>query len=182
LVKNGATRGQKQARWRACGRSSALNPGTASVELDAPPALFETATRALAEENALRAPGRIGPIDTATAWARLHRAAVHGRLVRLARWHNRPLTACQRDALGRFVHTKEHTLLPAQRVCETYGAAWMWSACAPVWRLVVAFVVGKRPPARANLLLERVAPVTDDRIPFCTSDQLAESRPTLRPG
>src|SRR5439155_9759158 len=42
LVKNGATRGQKQALCRACGRSIALNYGTASFELDSDPAIFET--------------------------------------------------------------------------------------------------------------------------------------------
>jgi len=59
LVKNGTTRGQKQALCRACGRSIALNTGTAYFELDAAPALFDTAIRALAEGNSLRATGRI---------------------------------------------------------------------------------------------------------------------------
>jgi hypothetical protein len=45
--------------------------------------------------------------------------------------------------------------------------------------LVVAFVVGKRTQAEANLLLERVAHVTTDLIPFLTSDQLAEYRTAL---
>jgi len=40
-----------------------------------------------------------------------------------------------------------------------------------VWRLVVAFVVGQRTQESANLLLDRVAYVTDDHIPFFTSDQ-----------
>jgi len=81
--------------------------------------------------------------------------------------------------LWSFVHTKEQNLLTAKLVCETYGDAWIWIAFAPVWRLVVAFVVGKRTQASANLLLERVAHVTDDRIPFFTSDQLAEYRTAL---
>ncbi len=59
LVKNGTTRGQKQALCRACGRSIALNTGTAYFELDAAPTLFDTAIRALAEGNSLRATGRI---------------------------------------------------------------------------------------------------------------------------
>jgi hypothetical protein len=52
-------------------------------------------------------------------------------------------------------------------------------AFAPEWRLVVACVVGKRTQAEANLLLERVAPVTTDLIPVFTSDQLAEYRIAL---
>lgn len=83
LVKNGATRGQKQALCRACGRSVALTYGTAYFELDADPAIFETAIRALAEGHSLRATGRIVQIDKDTAWAWLHRAAVQCRLVML---------------------------------------------------------------------------------------------------
>lgn len=54
------------------------------------------------------------------------------------------------------------------------GDAWVWIAFASGWHLVVAFVVGKRSQSQANRLLERVAYVTDDHIPFFTSDQLAE--------
>lgn len=48
----------------------------------------------------------------------------------------------------------------------------MWLAFAPEYRLIIAFVVGKRSQASANLLLERVKYVSDDAIPFFTSDQL----------
>ena len=179
LVKNGTTRGQKQALCRACGRSIALNTGTAYFELDAAPALFDTAIRALAEGNSLRATGRIVQIDKDTACAWLHRAAVQCRLVMLYLWQGLSVTECQLDELWSFVHTKEHNLITAKLVCETYGDAWIWLAFAPVWRLVLAFVVGKRTQASANLLLERVAQVTDERLPFFTSDQLAEYRTAL---
>ena len=43
-----------------------------------------------------------------------------------------------------------------------------------MWRLVLAFVVGKRDQESANLLLDRVKQVTDEHIPFFTSDQLPE--------
>jgi IS1 family transposase len=156
-----------------------LSSGTAYYELDAAPALFETAIRALAEGNSLRATGRIVQIDKDTACAWLHRAALHCRVVMLYLWQELPVTECQLDELWSFVHTKEQNLLTAKLVCETYGDAWVWIAFAPVWRLVVAFVVGKRSQASANLLLERVARVTDERIPFFTSDQLAEYRTAL---
>src|SRR5437660_11204410 len=84
LVKNGTTRGQKQAVCRACGRSIALNTGTAYFELDAAPAIFATAIRALAEGNSLRATGRIVQIDKDTACAWLHRPAWQARLVMLS--------------------------------------------------------------------------------------------------
>lgn len=179
LVKNGATRGQKQALCRACGRSVALHYGTAYFDLDADPAIFETAIRALAEGNSLRATGRIVQIDKDTACAWLHRAAIHSRLVMLYLWRNLTVTECQLDELWSFVHTKEQHLETAKLVCATYGDAWIWIAFAPVWRLVLAFVAGKRTQASANLLLERVAYVTDATIPFFTSDQLPEYRSAL---
>ena len=179
LVKNGATRGQKQALCRACGRSVALNYGTAYFELDSDPAIFETTIRALAEGVSLRSTARIIQIDKDTACAWLHRAAQHCRLVMLHLWHNLPVSECQLDELWSFVHTKEQNLHAAKLWCETYGDAWVWIAFAPVWRLVLAFVVGKRTQASANLLLERVVHVTDDQVPFFTSDQLAEYRTAL---
>jgi len=179
LVKNGATRGQKQALCRACGRSIALNYGTAYFELDSDPAIFETAVRALAEGVSLRSTARIIQIDKDTACAWLHRAAQHSRLVLLSLWRELPISECQLDELWSFVHTKEQNLYAAKLFCETYGDAWVWVAFAPIWRLVLAFVVGKRTQESANLLLERVVHVSDGRIPFFTSDQLAEYRTAL---
>ena len=179
LVKNGATRGQKQALCRACGRSVALNYGTAYFELDSDPAIFEMTVRALAEGVSLRSVARIIQIDKDTACAWLHRAAQHCRLLMLHLWHNLPVRECQLDELWSFVHTKEQNLQAAKLFCETYGDAWVWIAFAPVWRLVLAFVVGKRTQQSANLLLERVVHVSDDHIPFFTSDQLAEYRTAL---
>jgi len=153
--------------------------GTAYWDLNADPAIFETAVRALAEGNSLRSTARIVQIDKDTACDWLDRAAQHCRLVMLYLWHDLPVTECQLDELWSFVHTKEQNLATAQLVRETYGDAWVWVAFAPVWRLVVAFVVGKRNQANANLLLERVEYVTDATIPFFTSDQLAEYRTAL---
>ena len=52
------------------------------------------------------------------------------------------------------------------------GDAWVWIAFAPVWRLVAAFVVGKRDQEHANVLLKRLHAVSCEYIPFFTSDQL----------
>jgi IS1 family transposase len=109
----------------------------------------------------------------------LDRAAQHCRKVLLDLWRDLPVTECQLDELWSFVHTKESHLAMAKRVCETYGDAWIWMAFAPVWRLVLAFVVGKRTQESANLLLHRVAHVTAQRLPLFTSDQLPEYRTAL---
>jgi len=179
LVRNGTTHGQPQARCRLCGRSITVTEGTAYFGLESDPALFELAVRALAEGNSLRSTGRIVQIDKDTACAWLDRAARHCRLVMLHLWHRLPVSECQLDELWSFVHTKERNLATAQQVCASYGDAWVWVAFAPVWRLVLAFVAGKRTQASANLLLERVAAVTDERVPFFTSDQLPEYRLAL---
>jgi IS1 family transposase/transposase-like protein len=179
LVKNGSSHGQKQALCRECGASVSLRYGTAYSDLNADPVIFETAVRALAEGNSLRSTARIVQIDKDTACDWLHRAACHCRLVMLSLWQELAVLECQLDELWSFVHTKEGNLETAKRVCATYGDAWIWVAFAPLWRLVLAFVVGARTQESANLLLERVVAVTNRGIPFFTSDQLAEYPPAL---
>lgn len=179
LVRNGTSRGYPQALCKACGSSVSMRYGTAYLNLEADPAIFETAVRALAEGNSLRATGRIVQIDKDTVCNWLERAGQHCRLVQLYLWRNLHVTECQLDELWSFVHTKEHRLPFAKVYDETYGDTWVWVAFAPVWHFVVAFVVGKRDQEHANLLLQRVAHVTDAHIPFFTSDQLPEYRTAL---
>ena len=174
LVKNGATYGQPQALCKSCGSSVTLNYATAYYGLESDPVIFETAVRALAEGNSIRATGRILQIDKDTVCDWLNRAALHCRSVMLYFWSQLHVTECQLDELWSFVHTKEGHLPFAQIYCDTYGDAWVWLAFAPVWRLVLAFVVGKRIQENADLLLDRVKDVTDEHIPFFTSDQLPE--------
>lgn len=152
---------------------------TAYYELDAEAAIFELAVRALAEGNSLRSTGRIVEVDKDTVCAWLNRAALQCRLVMLYFWQQLHLTECQLDELWSFVHTKEANLPGAKLLCETYGDAWVWIAFAPVWRMVVAFVVGKRSQENATLLLRRVEAVTDQHIPFFTSDQLPAYKAAL---
>ena len=179
LVKNGSSHGQRQALCRGCGTSVTVRYGTAYWDLNADPVLFEMAIRALAEGNSLRSTARIIQIDKDTACDWLNRAAQHCRLVMLYLWRDLPVTECQLDELWSFVHSKEPHLAAAKLFCTTYGDAWVWIAFAPLWRLVLAFVVGKRTQANAHLLLERVAHVTTAAIPFFTSDQLAAYRTAL---
>ena len=172
LVKNGSSYGQAQALCKACGSSVALSYATAYYGLESDPAIFEMAVRALAEGNSIRATGRIVQIDKDTVCDWLRRAALHCRAVVLYLWRHLHVAECQLDELWSFVHTKEDHLPWAKLDCETYGDAWVWVAIAPVWRLVLAFVVGKRTQQSADLLLQRVKAVTDAHVPFFTSDQL----------
>jgi len=88
LVKNGSNRGYKQAACRACGQSVMLRYGTAYFELEADPAIFDIAIRALAEGNSLRSTARIVHSDKDTVGAWLDRAA-------LQRLPGRPDPACR---------------------------------------------------------------------------------------
>jgi IS1 family transposase/transposase-like protein len=174
MVKNGSSYGQPQALCKGCGCSVTLNYATAYYGLESDPVIFETAVRALAEGNSIRATGRIFQVDKDTVCDWLDRAALHCRSVALYYWNRLQVTECQLDELWSFVHTKEAHLPYAKLFCESYGDAWVWLAVAPVSRLVLAFVIGKRTQENANLLLDRVKAVTDEHIPFFTSDQLPE--------
>src|SRR5688500_18146931 len=74
LVKIGFSHGQPQALCRACGQSVTVRYGTAYWDLNAEPAIFEMAIRALAEGNSLRSTARIVQIDKDTACDWLDRA------------------------------------------------------------------------------------------------------------
>jgi len=139
------------------------------------------ASRALAEGNALRRTARMVHMAQDTACDGWDRAAQHGRQVLRYRWRDWPVTACQLDEWWRVVQTQEPHLAMAKRGCETSGEAWIGTALAPVGRLVLACVVGKRPQERAHLWLKRVAHVTAQRLPWFTSDPWPASRTALRP-
>ena len=53
LVKNGTSRGYKQALCRVCGQSVFLRYGTAYFELEADPLIFDTAIRAVTPQDRL---------------------------------------------------------------------------------------------------------------------------------
>lgn len=171
LVRNGSSRGEPQARCRACGGTVTLRYGTAYYGLEAAPVQFETALRALAEGNSLRATARIVEVDKDTVCAWLDRGARHCRAVLLSLWRNLPVAECQLDELWSFIHTKQENLPGAKAYLDTYGDAWVWLAFAPVWRLVLGFVIGKHDQTQADRLVEQIAWVTDDTVPFFTSDQ-----------
>ena len=174
MVKNGTCHGQPQALCKGCGSSVVLNYATAYYGLESDAVIFETAVRALAEGNSIRATGRIFEIDKDTVCDWLIRASLHCRSVVLYFWNQLHVDECQLDELWSFVHTKEAHLPCAKIYCESFGDAWVWLAFDPISRLVVAFVIGKRTQENANLLLDRVKDVTDAHIPFFTSDQLPE--------
>ena len=67
----------------------------------------QTAVRALAAGNALRATARSVHMDKETVCAWLHRVADHCRTRMLYFWRDLHVSACQLDALWSAVPTKE---------------------------------------------------------------------------
>ena len=178
-VNHGARHGQPHAVCRACGGRVTGRYGSASGDLPAEPVLCATAVRAWAAGPSLRSPGRMVPIDKATAGDWVNRAAQPGRLVLLSRWRAWPVAECQVDEGGRWVPAKDAPLALAKRGCETSGEAWRWRAFAPVGRVVLACVVGKRPHEPATRLVPRVAQVPEARRPVVPREQGPESRLAL---
>ncbi|MBF0584158.1 MAG: helix-turn-helix domain-containing protein [Magnetococcales bacterium] len=164
---------------RSCGRSVFLRYGTAYFGLESDPAIFEMATRALAEGNSLHSTARIVGIDPETVHDWLDMSAQHCRQVMMYFWRDLPVSECQLDELWSFVHTKEGNLEAAKLFHETYGDAWVWVAFAPEWRLFLGFVIGKRTQNNANIMIKRVHHIINGRLPLFTSDQLPEYRTAL---
>ncbi len=59
-----------------------------------------------------------------------------------------------------------------EKILAHYGDAWVWCAFDPVNKLLPVVVVGKRTKKNAKKLVTKLDEVTDDTIPFFTSDEL----------
>ena len=172
LVWNGSSRGYRQLLCRHCRTAVSLRRGTAYARVEVDARIFTIVMRALAEGNSLRGTGRIIGVDKDTVCAWLDRAGQHCQKVTTYLFDQLHITECQLDELWSFVRKKETHLTPAEKVLALYGDAWVWIAFAVSWRLVTAFVVGKRCQENADLLIERLQVVSCGFIPFFISDQL----------
>ena len=159
--------------------SARQGPAYFGVRAEEPHATI--AMRALAEGNSLRGPGRIVEIDKETVCDWLDRAGRPCRAVPTSLFDTLPITECQVDELWSFVRKKEAHLTAAEKVLARYGDAWVWIAFAPAWRLVAAFVGGKRDQEPAHVLLKRLQAVSCGYLPFFTSDQLPHDAHDLFP-
>ena len=144
LVRRGADRGIPRLLCTKCKGTFSARQGTAYFGVHAEEPNYTIAMRALAEGNSLRGTGRIVEVDKDTVCDWLDRAGRHCRAVTTYLFDNLHITECQVDELWSFVRKKEAHLTVAEKVLALYGDAWVWIAFAPAWRLVAAFVVGKR--------------------------------------
>jgi len=172
IVQNGYDNGIPRLLCNMCHRTFSVRSGTAYFDIRTEERIYTIAMRALAEGNSLRGAGRIVGVDKDTICDWLDVAGRHCRAVTAYLFHNLHITECQLDELWSFVYKKEKRLTAAEKVLALYGDAWVWIAFAPEWRLVLAFVVGKREQPQANLLIERLKAVSCGFMPFFTSDQL----------
>ncbi len=172
LVRRGFDRGIPRLKCNRCQGTFSARHGTAYFGIHTEPRIYTIGARALAEGNSLRGTGRIIGVDKDTVCEWLDKSGRHCRAVMLYLFCNLHITECQLDELWSFVYKKEKQLTPVEKLLGIYGDAWVWIAFAPEWRIVLAFVIGKREQENANLLIDRLKAVSCGYIPFFTSDQL----------
>ena len=173
LVRRGSDGDIPRLLCNICQSTFSARQGTALFDLHTDEGIYTIAMRALAEGNSLRGTGRIVGVDKDTICDWLDKAGRHCRAVTAYLFNNLHMTECQLDELWSFVRKKEAHLTAIEKVLMWYGDAWVWIAFVPEWRLVPAFIIGKRVQENADLLIERLKAVSCGFIPFFTSDQLA---------
>jgi len=155
-----------------CGQLVFARTGTAYSGIRTDETRYCMGAKLLAEGLAIRATARIIEVDKDTVCAWLPRLGRHCARVIAYHFRNLHLTECQLDELWTFVYKKEAHLEPLEQLAGMYGDAWIWVAFAPAWKLVPAWVVGKRTLPNARLLVKRLRSTTDGHIPLFTSDNL----------
>lgn len=156
----------------ACGQRVSARAGTAYAGIRTELSIYRRGARALAEGLSIRATGRLVEVDKDTVLHWLPILGRHGQGVLNYFFRNLHLVECQLDELWTFIYKKEAHLTPLEKLAEVYGDAWVWMAFSPIYKVVPAWVVGKRTLAHARRLVFRLKSATDGHIPFFTSDEL----------
>jgi IS1 family transposase len=146
--------------------------GTAYAGIRTDRRTYRHGATALAEGLSIRATGRLLSVDKDTVNHWLPSLGRHGQRVMNYFFRNLHLHECQLDELWTFIYKKEDRLTPVEKLAEVYGDAWVWIAFSPVYKLVPAWVVGKRTLPYARRLVFRLKSATDGHTPFFTSDEL----------
>lgn len=159
-------------RCARCGGIVSATTGTAYAGIRTDLTTYLRGATALAEGLSIRATGRLLGVDKDTANHWLPVLGQHCQSVMNYFFRNLHLLECQLDELWTFIHKKEDRLTSLEKLAEVSGDAWVWIAFSPVYKLVPAWVVGKRTLRHARRLLFRLQSATDGHIPFFTSDAL----------
>jgi transposase-like protein/IS1 family transposase len=161
-------------RWRcrACRALVSARAGTAYVGIRTESTPSLRGAVALAEGMSIRATGRLLSVDKDTVSHWLPVLGRHCQGVMHYFFRNLHLRECQLDELWTFVAKKEAHLTLLEKLATIYGDAWVSIAFSPVYKLVPAWVVGKRTLRDARRLVVQLQATTDGHIPFFTSDAL----------
>src|SRR5215831_12572850 len=165
-------RNAARVRCQVCGALVSARTGTAYAGLRTDATTYLRGATALAEGLSIQATGRLLGVDKDTVNHWLPVLGGHCQNVMNEIFRNLHLRECQLDELWTFISKKEAHLTPIEKLAEVYGDAWVWIAFSPVYKLVPAWVVGKRTLRYARRLLFRLKSATDGYIPFFTSDDL----------
>lgn len=165
-------RGAPRFRCQICQSFVSARAGTAYAGIRTDEVTYQYAVTALAEGLALRAVGRLFGLDKDTLCQWLPRLGEHCEDLMSYFFRDLHLNECQLDELWTFVYKKEDRLDPIEKLLSVYGDAWVWIAFSPVFKLVPAWLVGKRTLRDARKLIFRLKSATDGHIPFFTSDEL----------
>lgn len=157
---------------QACRALVSARAGTAYAGVRTDLRTYRHGATALAEGLSIRATGRLLSVDKDTVNHWLPTLGRHCQRVMNYFFRNLHLHECQLDELWTFIYKKEDRLTPLEKLAEVYGEAWVWIAFSPVYKLVPAWVVGKRTLSYARRLVFRLKSATDEHIPFFTSDEL----------
>jgi IS1 family transposase/transposase-like protein len=159
-------------RCQACGQLVSARTGTAYAGIRTEANTYLRGATALAEGMSIRATERLLGMDKDTVNHWLPVLGRHCQGVMNYFFRNLHLCGCQLDELWTFIYKKEAQVTPLEKLAAVYGDAWVWIAFSPVYKLVPAWVVGKRTLRHARRLVFRLKSATDGHIPFFTSDEL----------
>ena len=166
------SRVQGKAQCTVCRGVFSVRHGTAFMNLHEDEALICCTLKALAEGLSIRATARVFDLDKDTVCHWLETASAHCQAVTRSLFRGLHLNECQLDELWAFVHKKEQNLTPFERLLGHYGETWGWMAFSPEFKVVPAFVVGKRRQEEADRLIQQVDVALDGETPLFTSDLL----------
>ena len=137
-------RGAPRFRCETCAKRMSARTGTAYAGIRTDETTYRYAVTALAEGLALRATGRMFGLDKDTLCGWLPQLGNHCESLMSYFFRNLHLNECQLDELWTFVYKKQDQLDPIEQLVSVYGDAWVWIAFRPVFKIVPAWLVGKR--------------------------------------
>lgn len=159
---------------KVCGKTFSETAGTPFFGLKTPMHTVCTALKELSEGLGVRAVARTHGVkpDTILEWIR--KAGQHCEQVSEYMLRELELTQVQMDEMWTFVHKKQRKLSEEEKANSEWGDTWIWIAFDPIYKLVVAMLVGDRTEEEAMGLLRRLrARLAERPLPLFTSDSLA---------